>query len=259
MAQAQENDGRVNWSSRLYLAFADDPQPAIDFLEWLIGQYELPPASHILDLGAGPGAVFSCYDERPWSVLALEPDPDFLAYAKQVAAGMDSIEVRQGGFADVAEQEQFDLAVSINGGFAYLLECEAQRDALRRLYAALKPGGVLLLDIPNLLWFLRYEPDVKHYTARLDELTVDFWRRCFFDYHEAQFVQTNEYVVRDNEGQRLVVRKTHSHVIWTYPALSQLLRTCGFVELQTYDDYTARESDRLNGPRIMVAARRPAV
>src|SRR5688572_23012596 len=149
-----------NLPSDLYDAFSPDPGPAVEFVYWLRESYEIHGEQiNILDVGCGPGQSLMEFAGLGWRVVGLEPNPDFYAEAKTLAEGTEQLEVQPGGFNDIQGVDRFHLITAINGPFAYLLQPEAQLDALKRAYQALKPGGVLFLDVPNLLWFLKNEAE----------------------------------------------------------------------------------------------------
>lgn len=246
-----------NWHSKLYLAFDDDPRPAVAFLQWLATSYHLPDDLSLLDVGAGPGRFFDLYAELAWQVTALEPHEAFFRRAQQRARELPNVRVVRRHFASIDYREQFHLITAINGVFAYLLAEEERREALQRVFRALKPGGVVFLDVPNLLWFLRHEPEWASRRANIAGMTAVLCRRYTFDYHEARFTQENEYILTRPDGREERFTASHEHTILLYPQVAQLLHAVGFTDLRTYNSYEARDVQRLDASRIMVAARRP--
>lgn len=246
-----------NLSSKLYRAFSPDPGPAVGFLQWLSHSYDLCGRLSVLDVGCGPGQILPEYTRLGWRVTGLEPDKDFYIQATQFAEMMEWVEVRLGGFKDIEDNAAFDLITAINGPFAYLLEPEAQEDALRRVFRALKPGGLLFLDIPNLLWFLKNNPHPPVYKKVVDDQVVWLVQHYYYDLHEAIFTQINEYTLEETNGSKFKFYKTDKHAIITLPYLADCLETSGFVDLRGYSSFASRKADRRAGERIMVSARKP--
>lgn len=247
-----------NWHTKLYNAFDEDPQPTLDFLAWLVQSHQLPRPLHILDVGCGPGRMLPEYAAREWRVDALEPDDNFREQAQQRVAGRPGVQVLAGDFLTIPEEERYHLALAINGSFAYLLSEEERQEALQRLFRALKPGGILFLDLPNLLWFLRHQPDVCEDTQTIESGTIHRTRRYTFDLHDARFVQTNHYTLVDEQGERWEYRHHDEHAILLWPHLERLLTAAGFTALQTYNSYEARRPERLDSSRLMISAQKPA-
>ena len=126
-------------------------------------------------------------------------------------------------------------------------------NALSRAYRALKPGGVILLDLPNFLWILKnYRvPEPMH--ASTAGGTVILQREHHIDFHSAVFTPIEHYeFVRDGKSQRS--SKTHPYSMSTLPELVFHLERAGFVALETYASWDARTVEHINGPRMMISA-----
>lgn len=197
------------------------------------------------------------YVQIGWQVAGLEVDADFYAQAVELAKTLPGAEVEQGGFNDIRQRAAFDLVTAVNGPFAYLLEPEAQVDAVERVYRALKPGGVFFLDIPNLLWFLKHDPEPPQAKKSVAGQTVQHQAHYEYDVHTATFTQLNEYTVESPDGTEIKLHKTDQHAIITYPELIYLLEKRGFIKIRSYNSYRSRRAAPLPGKRIMIAAQKP--
>jgi SAM-dependent methyltransferase len=253
----QENPQPHNLPSQVYSAFSPKPDAVVEFLEWLTQSYRLVKNLHLLDVGCGPGKMLPKYARLGWQVTGLEVDPHFYSEAARTARTLESIEVRRGGFNDIKQRATFELITAINGPFAYLLKREEQVDALERVYRALKPGGLFFLDIPNLLWFLKNDPEPPKNEKLIAGRRIQHQARYKYNVHEATFTQLNEYIIEEPNGHECKIRKTDQHAIMPYPELVYLLKGCGFTKLRTYNSYKSRKAAPLRGKRIMVAAQKP--
>ena len=94
-----------------------------------------------LDVGAGRGDTTAMLEARGWRMTAIEP-------SSAAAAGMRErgIEAREGGLATVElEMGAYDFVL-----FEHSLEHTIDPLAdLRRAHAALRPGGQVLISVPN--------------------------------------------------------------------------------------------------------------
>lgn len=246
-----------NIHCQVYEAFDKSPEPVIAFMQWLVRSYNLFEAPFVvLDMGCGPGRLLTEFTRLDWHVVGMEPEPDFYEEAATLAAHSANMSVRQGGFNDITDVETFDLIAAVNGPFAYLLTREEQVDALERAYRALKPDGILFLDIPNLLWFLKHEPELMSQRKIVNGTEIEFVEHNEFDLHEATFTQTNEYTVKPPNGDHQIIYETHEHAIISLPHLVELVSAAGFVELRTYNSFESRGNERLTGDRIMLSAQK---
>ena len=120
----------------------------------------MPAGVRVLDVGCGTGSVTLIANRgRGNTVVAIEPDPDRARTAK--ARGID---VHNGVLDDAWLQgrERFDVVMSSD----VLEHLAAPAELLRRFVAAARPGGLVILSVPN----------VAHWTVRWNLL----WGR--FDY-----------------------------------------------------------------------------
>ncbi len=98
-------------------------------------------AGRAVDVGCGRGDLAATLVGRGWSVTGVEPSPDACDLAS--SRGVDA---RQGTLEDVPlEPGAYDLAV-----FQHSLEHVTDpRADLGRIAAALKPGGLVSITVPN--------------------------------------------------------------------------------------------------------------
>jgi trans-aconitate 2-methyltransferase len=130
-----------DWAPELYLKFADErSRPAAD----LLAHVTLAAPRLVYDLGCGPGnstaLLVSRYPEA--RVIGLDNSPAMLAKARESlpAARFEAVDLTQ-WMPDPAA----DLLFS-NATFQWL---PAHADVMERCLAALRPGGLLALQMPD--------------------------------------------------------------------------------------------------------------
>lgn len=111
-------------------------------LDWL----GLGPGSRLLDVTCGPGLYAREFATRGIAVTGIDFGPAALRHARTICADLPcrfvQSDVREMDFADAG----FDAAIYLYGQFTVLRPAESL-DVLRRIRAALRPGGRLLLEI----------------------------------------------------------------------------------------------------------------
>ncbi|MGC9398332.1 MAG: class I SAM-dependent methyltransferase [Anaerolineae bacterium] len=123
----------------------DNPFTRVNRARFIVDHLELEPGMRVLDAGCGPGRVTLPLAEAvgpQGEVVALDVQDEMLARAraKAEAAGLTNIRYLQAelGQGDL-QVDTFDRIVLVS----VLGEIPHQAAALRELYAALKPGGIL--------------------------------------------------------------------------------------------------------------------
>lgn len=244
----------VNLSTELYNLFDSEGSHIVDFLGWLAQTYGLEGKIDVLDIGCGPGRILKPMAERKWRVVAMEPHVEYHAAAVEVARTLDDVTVIGGGFTEIEQESTYDLIVAINNPFSYLTAGDARMDALSRVYRALKPGGVMFLDMANFIAILKnYREPVPTQTQ---SPTGDLVRRVIehdINLHECTFTHTDLFYVNDE----LVDKQIHRMSIITPTELRFMISLAGFDEVMTFNGFGARESQQLSGVRLMISARKP--
>lgn len=155
----------------------------------------------VLDVGAGYGDTARELARRCRHVTCLEPARDLhdRSRGRAAAEGIANMAFVLGGVEDLTERDAFDLVVMDNV-YEHLPD---QRAALRAVWAALRPGGMLFLLTPNKLW-----PVEAHYgLVGLSWLPLPLANRYLRasgrgqDYRDASYAPTARSLRRDlDEG-----------------------------------------------------------
>jgi SAM-dependent methyltransferase len=115
----------------------------------LMKMLELDSPMKILDLACGFGRHSNRLAALGHSVTGIDLMSDFLEIARKKAAEMGvRVDYRQGDMRQISFTEEFDRVISLYTSFGYF-EDDENGLVMENMSRALKPGGLLLLDVPN--------------------------------------------------------------------------------------------------------------
>ena len=112
------------------------------YLEWLVSLVAPHMHGEIAEIGAGTGTMTGRLGEFG-RVTAFEPSESSFDVLRDRYVGDDRIDVVHGGYEDVG-RDRFDSALLSN----VIEHIEDESDALRTIWDALKPGGVVVFIAP---------------------------------------------------------------------------------------------------------------
>ncbi len=158
---SKELGQRKTWYSAVAEAYDRfRPRYSDRLLQRVIELAELPVGARILEIGCGPGIATLALAERGFSIVGLEPNPDFCQLAQAKCRPYPNVEVRNLSL----EEWEPELA-----GFQAVLAATSihwipANIAYPKAAAALQDNGSLIL-----LWNNKLEPAYEVYQA-LDEV-----------------------------------------------------------------------------------------
>lgn len=230
-----------------------------DQVRWIHTHLLKGQPSRVLDLGCGPGLYTMRLAALGHTCTGLDFSPASIAYARQQADDQhlnctyEQIDLREATF-----DSGYDLVMLIFGEFNVFKPADARR-IIEKAYAALNPGGVLLLEphpyaaIHDIgqrptLWYgsngglFAEEPHIV--------LHEHLWHEVLQATIERYFI----IVVDDDELQ--VTRHASSMQAYTDDEYRSLLRESGFNDIQFYSSLGGAIS--LQKDLIVISAIKPA-
>ncbi len=144
-----------------YLRTVPSPNPKqvrrqCDFIEQRLG---LVPGATLLDVGCGLGLHAVELTRRGFVVVGLDLSLPMLSRAADEAQDNGfKINFLHADMREMSFESAFDAVLSWGTTFGYF-EDEVNRTVLDRMHRALKPGGLMLLDVVNRDYVVRSQPN----------------------------------------------------------------------------------------------------
>ena len=247
--------------ARFYDAENADMVEDLGLYDELAAEYGDP----ILDVGCGTGRVMLHLAAEGHRVVGVDHAAAMLARGQRRLDAtpelVPHVTFVQGDVLDADLPETpYKLVIVPYNGFMHFNEQASQLAALRRFHAALEPGGLLVLDLPNAgeafgtqddnalaLERTFIEPETGHLVMQQSVSTLD---------RVAQ--QLHITWIYDEIGAEGVVQRTLAPLLLRYvfaAELDLLLAAAGFEKVTAYGDYD-QEPFEDGSPRMIVLAER---
>ena len=208
-------------------SFGDFYDRLTDVTVGLIADRFPPPAS-IVDFGAGTGRLSIPLSQMEYAVTAVEPCQEMLAqlHRKDQHNSIRSVCARM---EDFRGEGKFDMALCVFTVILYLLDEDSLKKSLAAAYEALRPDGMLLLDIPSEMIF-------KGYSMR----DHGFERRVAVTRHYGSvYTYREELIVTSDNGEAARYEDEFKIRHWSKQQVMESLQEIGFVD---GEDLTAQFS-----------------
>ncbi len=210
----------------------------------------LPHGSVVLDLACGQGEYAVELGKRGYSVVGYDLSVFQLAMAADRAqSASQKINFLQGDMREMAFESMFDGIVSWNTSFGYFEE-DRNTDVLRRMYSALRPGGVLLMEILNRDYAAREAPISNWYEGDgcicMDDMTLDFIT--------SRLTVKRSVILDDGRSKEV----TYSIRLYCLSEIGKLFHDVGFV-VRSVSGSPSTPGAFLgsNSPSLIIVAERP--
>lgn len=210
-------------------------------------------AETVLDLACGTGSLSVLLAQMGYRVLGVDCSEEMLTVASEKAS---ELELAQPPFWVCQKMQRLrlpepvDAAVCCLDSVNYVTKPKDLQEAFRRVYAALRPGGLFVFDI-NTPYKLRGLDGQVFLDETEDAYCV--WRTEFSEkrrlchYGIDLFQRSSDVWLRSQEE--------HLEYAYTPEELTQWLREAGFSPIQIYGDRTLR-APKDDALRIWFAAKK---
>jgi len=195
----------------------------------------------LLDLACGPGLYASRLARLGYQVTGIDYSPASIAYAQETAQKetLDCTYIH----ADLREadfKDHYDSALLIYGEFN-IFRPKDIRQILQKAHAALKPGGVLILEPHTFEIVQTMGQEAPSWYSSSSGLFSEAPHLVLEDHYwnsEQQTATTRIFVINANSGN--VIRYSQTFQAYTQADYLNLLIECGFGEIRFYPSLTGQ-------------------
>ncbi len=210
----------------------------------------LQPGQRVLDLCCGTGRHALLLARRGLQVTALDLSAEYIeVLAHESRAQGLGIETVVGDMRHIPYREAFDAVINMFTAFGYL---ETERDDMEVLHAvaaALKPGGLLLMDLLNREWVIANN---EEHDWHQDAGGSIYLERRRLDLRTSR--NHVDFLVISPDGSRRHVDGHHIR-LYTLTEIDHMLSTAGMAFEACYGGFSG-EAYSPSSRRMIVIARR---
>lgn len=180
---------------------------------------QLVPHARIVDFGAGTGRLAIPLSRLGFEVTAVEPCKEMLEQLQRKDQN-HSIKTVCASMQDFRGEGDFAMALCVFTVILYLLDEDALEKSFTAAYKALRPDGIILLDIPSEAIFSSYSRRDQGFERKV---SVTHCNGSIYTYKE-------ELVVTGNGGEAARYADEFQIRHWPEQYILELLQKIGFVE-----------------------------
>jgi len=181
-----------------------------------------PARGKVVDFGAGTGRLSVPLAKMGFEVTAVEPCEEMLNQLNQKKLEGILLHTNRSLMQDYKGHGAFDIALCVFTVVLYLLDEESLSKSFMSAYDSLKPGGLLLIDIPSKFIFQGY--------SRKDHLidrTVSVNEQ-----HGDVFVYREDLKLRSSDGSESTYSDEFQIKYWSPEMVSMTLKKAGFIDVE---------------------------
>ena len=227
-----------------------DYDGVVEFYEVLLQREGLSPRS-VVDLACGTGSLTVRLAQKGYKVMGVDLSEDMLTVASQKAwdLGLKIPFVRQ-PLEKLYLHRGVDLAVSALDSIDYITDPEDCRQAFRRIYKALNPGGCFIFDVntPEKLRAM----DGQVFLDEDDDVYC-VWRGSFDVETNICTYGMDLFQRHGNNWHRS--QEIHQEYAYSAQQLVSYLKEAGFTSIEVFGDRRL-EAPREEDQRIYLKARK---
>ena len=236
---------------------AEADETEIGFLRWAFEEVAERGVRDVLDIGCGSGYWMLPLARLDYALTGIDHSAPMLdlCYQRLRAAGL-SAELHRMGMLSLDYEESFDVALCTTSILCYLPDAEAIVEMLRKLWRALRPGGLLVIENANLCaqWYCQDEP--YHGKRSGGGMEIDYTERHTYEDFTSIYHIFLDAVVREG-GRSYEVHSEEVLRAMTVGEVTAHLEAVDFDRIAAYPAFDLSLAGETSSDRMILLALRP--
>jgi len=218
-------------------------RPVADECEFIcarLSHYGIRPPASVLDAGCGTGRYAICLANSGYVVTGIDMSSALIAVANERrCSASGALSLREDDILTHSVSEPYD-AVLCRGVLNDFTESQDRAEAFEVFARALRPGGILILDVRE--WAATVDRKTRQPIVEKRIITtrgaLSYWSSARLDRTRQLLRITERHTLTSERGEN-VSRYDFAMRCWTKDELSINLLESGFVPLECFGGYDA--------------------
>ncbi len=226
----------------------------LEFMLWALRDVCPREVRDVLDLGCGTGRHLVPLAREGYAVTGTDGSEGMVDECRRKLDrhGL-SAKLRTESLQDLADDAGFDAVLCMNSVICYLRETDAILDALRRMWRALRPGGLALVDNCNFLAQWMTFGETYSHSRTSDLRSIEFEERRSYDDFTSMFHIALSAMVTEGERTYEIANEDALRVM-TAGEMTAYLQQAGFTGIAAYPGFDLDRMDDHCGERMVFLA-----
>jgi SAM-dependent methyltransferase len=230
------------------------------YLERIFWKYSKHPVRDVLDIACGTGGHAILLAKREYSVVGLDISRSMIEVAREKAKTGHiprKPRFRVGDMRRLAAREKYDVCICMFASIGYLHSPQEVRKTFARVWSALRPEGLFVLDYWNGAAVLRTGPSERKRTLKEGSLRIERLSSPIHNVRNHTVAAGIETVVTREGRQVERFREVHEVRYFWPDEVRSLLEKSGFTVVSTHPFLKLKSSPSTNDWNLTAVARKP--
>ena len=215
----------------------------LDFFAFAVKQHASREVKEVFELGIGTGRFAIPLAQRGYRLSGNDGSAKMLDICRKSSEKLKlQINLKEQWFQDFAEVEKYDAVVAIFTAIGFLVEDEPIRNCLQACLNAVRPGGFVLIDVPNSLQGLTTPWAGCHFeTFAANGMILERFLEMIPHSLKGIVTYRDRGIIYHQDGSTQTYKEEFFLKLFSLPLLKLLLEPLAFKSMTCYCNWTDRE------------------
>lgn len=219
------------------LVYDIDYKKIVEFINKKIKENNIS-GINLMEIGSGTGNITSLLDG--YNIIAVEKSEEMILIAREKFSFNRNIRFINSDITNLEIARKFDIVISVLDVFNYIIDIKELKKSIENIYNHMEEGSILIFDINS-------EYKIKEFIGNnifTDEIedTLYIWQGEYDDNSRINNYKMTFFRELEN-GLYERYDEDHFEKAYSVEEISKILSEVGFINIETFDDYSDKKID----------------